>query len=54
MAGFDADIVRLAAQDGWRYGYRIWSERRTGLVIKMQTLDAAGRVLEQSVFLELQ
>ena len=23
VAGFDADIVRLAAQDGWRYGYRI-------------------------------
>ena len=54
VAGFDADIVRLAAQDGWRYGYRIWSERRTGLVIKMQTLDAAGRVLEQSAFSELQ
>ena len=54
VAGFDADIVLLRPRDEWRFGYRIWSEKRTGLVLKTQTLDASARVLEQSAFSELQ
>lgn len=54
VAGFDADIVQLNPQDNLRFGYRIWSEKRTGLVVKLQTLDAQGRVLEQVAFSELQ
>lgn len=54
VAGFDADVVYLQPRDDLRYGYRIWSERDTGLVIKTQTLDTKGRVLEQSAFSELQ
>ncbi|WP_423460843.1 MucB/RseB C-terminal domain-containing protein [Ottowia sp. VDI28] len=54
VAGFDADIVLLSPRDGMRFGYRIWSEKRTGLVVKTQTLDANGRVLEQAAFSELQ
>ena len=54
VAGFDADVVQLAPKDTLRFGYRVWSERRTGLVVKMQTLDAEGNVLEQAAFSELQ
>ena len=54
MAGFDADGIGLAPKDTWRYGYRVWSEKRTGLVIQVQTIDANGRVIEQSAFSELQ
>ncbi|TFZ04053.1 MucB/RseB C-terminal domain-containing protein [Ramlibacter humi] len=54
VAGFDADVVQLAPKDGLRYGYRVWSEKRSGLVIKLQTLDAEGNVLEQAAFSELQ
>jgi sigma-E factor negative regulatory protein RseB len=54
VAGFDADVVQLTPKDSLRFGYRIWSEKKTGLVVKMQTLDADGRVLEQSAFSELQ
>ena len=54
MAGFDADGVGLTPKDSWRYGYRVWSEKRTGLVLQLQTLDATGRVIEQSAFSELQ
>lgn len=54
VAGLDADVVQLAPRDGLRFGYRIWSERRTGLVVKLQTLDAESRVVEQSAFSELQ
>jgi sigma-E factor negative regulatory protein RseB len=50
VAGFDADVVELQPMDDLRFGYRIWSERKTGLVVKLQTLDAQQRVLEQVAF----
>lgn len=53
VAGFDADVLQLDPRDGLRFGYRIWSERRTGLVVQMQTLAPDGQVLEQSAFSEL-
>ena len=54
VAGFDADIVQVLPKDGLRFGYRIWSEKKSGLVIKLQTLDDQGHVLEQAAFSELQ
>ncbi len=54
VAGVDADVILVAPRDALRYGYRIWSERRTGLVVKLQTLGADGEVLEQVAFSELQ
>jgi sigma-E factor negative regulatory protein RseB len=54
VAGFEADVVLLAPKDNLRFGYRIWSEKKTGLVVKLQTLDADGNVLEQAAFSELQ
>ena len=54
VAGFLTDVVQLAPKDNLRYGYRIWSERKSGLVVKLQTLDGDGTVLEQAAFSELQ
>jgi len=54
VAGFDADVVQLVPRDTLRFGYRVWSERRSGLVVKLQTLDGEGNVVEQSAFSELQ
>ncbi len=53
VAGFDADVLQLRPADGLRFGYRIWAEKKTGLVVKLQTLDGNGRVLEQAAFSEL-
>jgi len=54
VAGLDADVVQLQPRDSLRFGYRVWTERRTGMVVKLQTLDVSGKVLEQSAFSELQ
>lgn len=54
VAGVAAEMVQLQPRDLWRFGYRIWLEQQSGLVIKLQTLDRAGQVLEQSAFSELQ
>ncbi len=54
VAGLEADVVQLQALDSLRFGYRVWTEQKTGLVVKLQTLDNDGRVLEQAAFSELQ
>jgi len=53
VAGTDADIVVFKPRDKLRYGYRIWSERQTGMIVKIQTLDERGHILEQSAFSEI-
>lgn len=54
VAGIDADVVLISPKDGSRYGYRVWSEKKSGLVVQLQTLDVDGKTLEQSAFSELQ
>jgi sigma-E factor negative regulatory protein RseB len=54
VAGFDADVVQVEPRDDLRFGYRVWSERRSGLAMKLQTLDRENKVIEQSAFSELQ
>lgn len=54
VAGHEADVAQLSPVDGWRYGYRVWTERKSGLVVKLQTFNGDGRVMEQATFSELQ
>lgn len=54
VAGVAADVTELLPKDRLRFGYRLWTEAKTGLVIKLQTLAADGRVLEQAAFTEVQ
>lgn len=54
VAGFDTDVVQIEPRDALRFGYRVWSERRSGLVVKLQTVDRNNKVIEQSAFSELQ
>lgn len=54
VAGFEADVVQLKPKDKLRFGYRIWTEKKSGLVVKLQTLAGDGHVLEQAAFSELQ
>ena len=54
IAGYLADVVDILPRDSLRFGYRIWSEKKTGLVVKLQTLGEQSAVLEQVAFSELQ
>jgi sigma-E factor negative regulatory protein RseB len=54
VAGVDADIAMLLPKDRLRFGYRVWSERKNGLIVKLQTLDTDGRIVEEAAFSELQ
>ena len=53
VAGFAAQLVEVRATDGWRYGYRLWIERRSGLPLRVDLLDEAGRAVEQVAFTEV-
>ncbi|MFM2262077.1 MAG: hypothetical protein RI959_753 [Pseudomonadota bacterium] len=54
VAGFEAQVVDFVPTDALRFGYRVWTEQKTGLVVKLQTRDARQQVLEQMAFTELQ
>lgn len=54
VAGVETNIVTLLPKDRLRFGYRVWTERTSGLVVKLQTLDTNGRLLEQAAFSELE
>ena len=54
VAGHLADRIEVVPRDALRFGYQIWAEQKTGLVVKMQTLGVQGSVLEQVAFSELQ
>jgi sigma-E factor negative regulatory protein RseB len=46
--------VYIEPRDKLRFAYRVWSEKKTGLVVKLQTLDGQGQKLEEVAFSELQ
>lgn len=54
VAGHVSEVVHLVPVDALRFGYKVWTERETGVVVKLQTLDAGQGVLEQAAFSELQ
>jgi sigma-E factor negative regulatory protein RseB len=53
VAGYLSDVVEIVPRDALRFGYRIWSERESGLVVKLQTTNLKGEVLEQLAFSDL-
>jgi sigma-E factor negative regulatory protein RseB len=54
IAGRDAQVIGLAPVDHYRFGYKLWADQATGLLLRAQTLDADGHVLEQIAFTQVQ
>lgn len=54
VAGLDAQVVELVPKDAYRFTYKLWSDARTGLLLRSQTLDATDHVLEQIAFSQVQ
>ncbi len=53
VAGFDCQAIILEPKDNLRYGYKLWSEKTTGLLLKAQTLNEKNSVVEQIAFTQL-
>lgn len=54
IAGYDCRLVVLTPRDELRYGYRLWADTRTGMLLKAQTFNAQDEVVEQFTFTQLE
>lgn len=53
VAGHDCQSILLAPKDNLRYGYKLWLEKSTGLLLRAQTLDEKQDVIEQITFTQI-
>ncbi|MGI4812109.1 MAG: MucB/RseB C-terminal domain-containing protein [Janthinobacterium lividum] len=53
MAGNDCRVAQLTPNDAYRFAYKLWADKRTGLLLRAQTIDAQGAVLEQIAFSQI-
>jgi sigma-E factor negative regulatory protein RseB len=54
VAGHDCQSIELHPNDNLRYGYKLWAERATGLLLRTQTLNEKNEVVEQISFTQIQ
>ncbi|WP_244816041.1 MucB/RseB C-terminal domain-containing protein [Caballeronia sp. Lep1P3] len=50
VAGIDSQVIELDPKDAYRFAYKLWADAKTGLLLRAQTLDPDGQVLEQLSF----
>lgn len=50
VAGLEADVLRLNPRDAYRYGWRLWAEKSTGLLLRAEVLAGNNQILEWSSF----
>lgn len=53
IAGLDCEQISLEPKDGLRYGYRLWADKKSGLLVRAQTLNEKGELLDQTSFSEI-
>lgn len=53
VANRDCQLVDLKPKDGWRYGYRLWLDQKTGLPLRIALVGEGGNALEQMAFTDL-
>jgi sigma-E factor negative regulatory protein RseB len=53
VAGHDCQAIVLEPKDNLRYGYKLWAEKATGLLLRAQTLNEKNEVVEQIAFTQI-
>jgi sigma-E factor negative regulatory protein RseB len=53
VAGLDCRAVVLTPKDNVRYGYRLYADMASGMLLKAVTIDAGGEAIEQFMFTQL-
>lgn len=53
VGGFECQAVVLTPKDDLRYGYRLYADTNTGMLVRASTVDTAGHLVEQFTFTEL-
>jgi sigma-E factor negative regulatory protein RseB len=53
ISGFDCQAVVLTPRDSLRYGYRLYADTASGMLLRAVTVDAKGEQVEQFTFTQL-
>jgi sigma-E factor negative regulatory protein RseB len=53
IAGYDCESVTLTPKDDLRYGYRLWSDVASGMLLKAQMVSQNGHTVEEFTFTQL-
>lgn len=53
IAGYDCESVMLAPKDDLRYGYKLWADVNTGMLLRSRTINDKGETVEQFTFTQL-
>jgi sigma-E factor negative regulatory protein RseB len=53
IAGFDCQAVLLKPKDDLRYGYKLYADVSSGMLMRAVTVDPAGEPVEQFTFTQL-
>ena len=53
IAGYDCEAVVLTPKDELRYGYKLWADVKSGMLLKARTFDRQGETVEQFTFAQL-
>jgi sigma-E factor negative regulatory protein RseB len=53
IAGYDCQAVVLTPRDNLRYGYKLYADQASGMLLRAVTFDAAGEPVEQFTFTQL-
>ena len=53
VAGIESQVIELDPKDANRFAYKLWADTKTGLLLRAQTLDPSGEVLEQMSFSQI-
>jgi sigma-E factor negative regulatory protein RseB len=53
VAGHDSQAIVLEPKDKLRYGYKLWAEKSSGLLLRAQTLNDKDEVVEQIAFTQI-
>ena len=53
IGGFECQAVVLAPKDNLRYGYRLYADTGSGMLVRAVTVDAGGNAVEQFTFTQL-
>lgn len=53
VAGYDCQAIVLEPKDNLRYGYKLWAEKSTGLLLRAQTINEKKQILEQIAFTQI-
>lgn len=53
VAGRTANVLSVRPKDGLRYGYRLWADQASGLLLRADTVGERNEVLESSAFSEV-